>query len=177
VGDVEGEVCEKRGEDVVDVEGSIQLLKTCEIMSFPKNNLYIIMVDFPLNEFKLAKIIFLPLLKNKKYFPENKLYLKICDLPECVKKLMKPIFNKLSKTAFLFLQDDSSTSHLEQFEKCLKTQKNKNILRWIKLIERMEKKKKTPALSGKSIYMSAFLLNYAVSEYELKKQLRCLVSQ
>lgn len=146
-------------------------------MSFPKNNLCIVFIDLPTNEFKLSRVLFLPLKKRKVYqallkgepTKTNNVYLRLNEVPDCVKRVFNDLVTTLSKNIFLCLQDECCPEK-EDFEKCLKAIKNKrNIQRWIKVIKKMEKK---PPLSGKLTLACAFLLSYVLSEVEFKKQFR-----
>jgi hypothetical protein len=146
-------------------------------MSFPKNNLCIVFIDLPTNEFGLSRILFLPL-KNRKIYQTligenltetNNVYIRINDVPACVKAILKSLITELSKNIYLCLQDECCPEQ-EDFEKCLESFKSKrNIQRWIKLIKKTEK---NPQLSGKLSYACAFLLNYGLSEAEFKRQFR-----
>jgi hypothetical protein len=143
-------------------------------MSFPKNNLCIVFIDLPPNEFGLSRILFLPLKNCESYQAliggiSNNVYIRLSTLPHCVKNVLKNLISELSKNIYLFLQDECCPEK-EEFENCLDSLKNKrNIQRWIKLIKKTEKN--TPQ-SGKLSYACAFLLNYGLSEVEFKRQFR-----
>lgn len=150
-------------------------------MSFPKNNLCLIFIDLPTNEFNNSRALFLPLFKNKKYLnklgiqEEENVYIRLSALPKDLCSLLIDLINLVSDSVYFFLEESSVKDvcpSLEKFNERLKLLKNKRgISKWMTLIRKTEKKDFFEGEEKELMFVvCSILLNYSITELEFKRQ-------
>lgn len=153
-------------------------------MSYPKNNVKLILVDVPLNSFddgNSAKILYLPICQNEMYsnkfesvLNEFNLYLRVKTLPKVLKKILAKLIFCIKKSIFFIISEQDS-KYLPSFEELTKCYaiiccSRTDIDEWLQLIQDIQKWKFEDTVTGRLLLLTSFLLSFACSEKMFKKQ-------
>lgn len=147
-------------------------------MGTPKNCLQIVFVDVPPHSnLGLSRLLFLPLKRSRRYFREFSsivknnqiLFLRLNSFPSKMFQYLYPVFSfLLTDHPFSILNCDFELSDVSS-PLFVQNMKNRKMKRWMRIMRRVEKNQ---IISESALFVCAVLLSHAISENQLKRELR-----